>query len=123
MIEVDGIRSLYKFVQTLDKAAAKGMVEAGTRAAKIVADKARLEAPVRSGALRQSIRPVRKQGGVAVRAGGSLGVPYAKPVHFGYRTLDYKGNRFMFRAADATVDKAAAEYLVEVERIWNEVVG
>lgn len=123
MIEVDGIKSLYKVVQSLDREAARGMVTAGMKAAQVVADRAKIEAPRQTGALARSIRPARKQGGAAVRAGGTASVAYAKPVHFGYRTLPYKGNRFMFRAADASVDEAAALYLADVERIWNEVMG
>ena len=121
-VEIDGLRGLYQFVKELDAEAAKGMRTAGFEAAKIVADRARIETPARTGALRQTVRPIRKQYGAAVRAGGTPAVPYAKGVHFGYRTLNYKGNRFMFRAADATVEQAAALYLDAVQRIWNGVV-
>lgn len=121
-VEIDGLRGLYQFVKELDAEAAQGMRTVGYEAARMVADRAFLEAPRQSGRLAGSIRPIRKQYGVAVKAGGTPTVPYAKGIHFGYRTVNYKANPFMFRAADAETQRAAQVYLAGIERIWNGVV-
>jgi hypothetical protein len=58
--------------------------EASQEAGEIVASRARSLVPVRTGALRATIKAKRIARKVVVSAGNNTKVPYANPIHFGW---------------------------------------
>lgn len=119
--EIEGLNKLLRALEKLDDAAKESFKEAGHRVGKFVVEKARDEAPVLSGALRGTLRPVNTARGAKIRA-GSARVPYAGPIHFGWYRHNIKPNPFMYRAVDKSVDQAVDLYLSEIYTIWNRNV-
>ena len=120
-VEIEGLNKLLRALEKLDEEAKQSFKDVGGRVGKLVAEQAREEVPVRSGALRGSIRAANTGRGAKVRA-GSKRVPYAGPIHFGWRGRNIQSNRFLYRAVDKKVDVALDMYLEEVHKIWNRNV-
>lgn len=95
------------------------------KAVNIVLARARQIAPVRSGALRDTLRiGVTKRAGV-VRAGNNrkTGVPYAGPIHWGWPKRGIDANPFMTDAAHDTEPQWSQLYERHVERMLDKVKG
>ena len=119
--EIEGLNKLLRALEKLDDEAKKDFKDIGKKVGDFVADRARAEAPVRSGALRGSIRAVSTGRGAKIRA-GSKRVPYASVIHFGWGTRNIRENRFLYRAVDKSVDEAVDMYLQYIYTIWNRNV-
>ena len=119
--EVEGLNKLLRALEKLDDEAKDAFKEAGLRVGRLVAERGRQEAPVRSGALQRTIRPAATRRGAKVRAGGAR-VPYAGPIHFGWRRRNIQPNQFLYRAVDKSVDEALDMYLEDIYKIWNRNV-
>lgn len=119
--EIEGLNKLLRALEKLDDAAKENLKDVGFRVGQFVAVQAREEVPVRSGALRGTIRPAKTARGAKIRA-GSARVPYAGPIHFGWRSRNIRPNQFLYRAVDKNVDRALDMYLEEVYTIWNRNV-
>lgn len=120
-VEIEGLNKLLRALEKLDDEAKQSFKDVGGRVGKLVAEQGREEAPVRSGALQRTIRAVNTGRGAKVRA-GTARVPYAGPIHFGWRSRNIKPNNFLYRAVDKKVDVALDMYLEEVHKIWNRNV-
>lgn len=70
-------------------------------AAKVVEKRAVREVPVRSGALRSTIRSSGTKSNGVIRAGKAR-VPYAAPIHYGWPKHGIEPNPFLVRALDST---------------------
>ena len=119
--EIEGLNKLLRALEKLDDAAKEQFKAVGFRVGEFVAVQAREEVPVRSGDLRGTIRPAKTSRGAKIRA-GSARVPYAGPIHFGWRARNIRPNQFLYRAVDKNVDRALDMYLEEVHKIWNRNV-
>lgn len=118
-IQIEGLRETRRALKAISADAAKDMRPAHLEAAEIVARQSKFEVPVRSGALRNSIRAAATQTRGQVRV-GSVGVPYAGPIHFGWPTRPrpskgwYGGpieaQPFIYEAADRRVDEVLDAY-------------
>jgi len=75
--------------------------EANQQAAQIVTVEAIGKAPRRSGALAASGRPSAGPNGATITF-GSPRVPYANPIHWGWRARNIKPQPFAIQAAEAT---------------------
>ena len=119
--EIEGLNKLLRALEKLDEAAKENLKDVGFKVGEFVAGQAREEVPVVSGALRGTIRPAKTARGAKIRA-GSARVPYAGPIHFGWRGRNIRKNEFLYRAVDKNVDRALDMYLEEVYKIWNRNV-
>lgn len=88
---------------------AKEVAQAGFEAGQLVANEARSLVPVRSGALKNSIRVGKQQRRVLVRAGGAK-VPYANPIHWGWFKRGIAPNEFFGRAIGEKIDQIYKAY-------------
>jgi len=120
-VEIEGLNKLLRALEQLDDEAKQSFKDVGGKVGRLVAEQAREEVPVRSGGLKGTIRAANTARGAKVRA-GSKRVPYAGPIHFGWRARNIKPNNFLYRAVDKKVDVALDMYLEEVHRIWNRNV-
>lgn len=120
-VEIEGLNKLLRALEKLDDEAKQSFKDVGGRVGRLVAEQAREEVPVRSGALQRTIRAANTGRGAKIRA-GSARVPYAGPIHFGWRARNIKPNNFLYRAVDKKVDVALDIYLEEVYKIWNRNV-
>jgi hypothetical protein len=126
-IEVRGARELARALKAADPALLRELRAENKRLAGMVADTAESHVPVRSGALRASIRAGSTQRSGTVKA-GSRAVPYAGPIHFGWfvrkdpaRGGPIKPNPFLYRALDERRDEVFAAYTEAVKRITAKI--
>jgi hypothetical protein len=82
-IKVKGYKASIKSLQAIGVPTTE-IKAAGSAAGELVAAEARSLVPVRSGALRQSIRVSKALGKVEIKAGNENRLPYANPIHWGW---------------------------------------
>ena len=90
---------------------------ANGRAAEIVERAAEGLVPFVTGLLRDTIRTARNARSSSVLAGGKSGVPYAGPIHFGWRARNIEPQPFLYDALDERRSEVAATYAAEAATI------
>lgn len=96
--------------------------DANAAAADYVAGIARSRAPVRTGALRATIRGNRAAGRATVSS-GSATVRYAGPIHWGWPKRNIKPNRFIWDTAQEYRDEWLPTYEENVQNILDRIDG
>lgn len=108
-IKVKGYKQAIKALQAIGVPAAE-IKAAGSQAGDLVANQARALAPVRSGALRNSIRVSKALNRVSVSAGNNRSVPYANPIHWGWFRRNIRPQPFFVKALGITRDEVYRNY-------------
>ena len=96
--------------------------DAGKESGELVANEARGLVPVRTGALRNSIRVgATARGKITVKAGNnrssSSGVPYANPIHWGWFKRHIRPQPFFVRALGYTRTEIYENYFSQMEKL------
>ena len=115
-IKVKGLRNSLKALQAIG-VDAKDIKSAGNDAGEIVAREARNLAPVRTGALRNTIRTSKALNKVSVSAGNNGRVPYANPIHWGWFKRNIKPQPFFVKALGITRDEVYQNYYRSINRL------
>lgn len=115
-IKVKGYKQAIKALQAIGVPAAE-IKAAGTQAGELVANEARGLAPVRTGALRNSIRVSKALNRVSVSAGNNTRVPYANPIHWGWFKRNIKPQPFFIKALGITRDEIYQNYYKSLDRL------
>ena len=121
-VTVTGARELRKGMKKAELSL-KDMTAIHKHIATIVATEAKRRAPVRTGALRKSVRPSATQTAAIVRVGNNKRVPYAMPFHFGCPSRNVKKYPFVSHASQATEPRWTAYYLKQVDEILSRIEG
>jgi HK97 gp10 family phage protein len=108
-IKVAGLKQAIKALQAIGVPTAE-IKAAGSEAGELVAGQARALAPVRTGALRNSIRVSKSLNRVSVSAGNNKSVPYANPIHWGWFKRNIKPQPFFVKALGITRDEVYRNY-------------
>lgn len=82
-IQVEGLSELRRTLKRFADDAPKAMREANLAAARTVIAAALPNVPVRSGALKRTIKPLASATAARMKLGGTNAVPYAAAVHWG----------------------------------------
>jgi hypothetical protein len=90
---------------------------AGSAAGDLVANEARNLVPVRTGALRNTIKVSKALRSVSVRAGNNGRVPYANPIHWGWFKRNIKPQPFFVKALGITRDEVYRNYYKTIDRL------
>jgi|SRR5690349_25157973 len=98
-IEVEGGPELRRALKNLDDRLGD-LSELHGDAAAIVEHEAESLVPVLTGRLQRTIRSSRTKRSAAVLAGGRALVPYAGPIHFGWRARNIEPHPFLYDALD-----------------------
>lgn len=100
---------------------------ASQEAANIVASTAKTLVPVRSGALRNSIRSKKQARKVLVSAGNNTRVPYANPIHWGwfydrnnFIKKNILPNPFFAKALGLTRNEVYKTYFLNINKLYNK---
>lgn len=100
---------------------------ANAQAASIVAGRAQSWAPVVSGRLAATVRSSGTKTAGIVRAGNNRksasGVPYAAPIHWGWKARNIRANPFMSYSAQATEPTWLALYESLVNTALSKIKG
>lgn len=121
-IKIEGLRSLRKDIRKLENS---GLLEELEAAHKRASDRAvrasKREVPVKTGKLKDSIlaRPTKLEG--RVKAGTPKRVPYAGPIHFGWKKRNISPNEFIYRGINREENAIIKEYEEEVIRIGKQI--
>jgi HK97 gp10 family phage protein len=115
-IKVAGLKQAIKALQAIGVPAAE-IKAAGSEAGELVAGQARALAPVRSGALRNSIRVSKSLNRVSVSAGNNKSVPYANPIHWGWFKRNIKPQPFFVKALGITRDEVYQNYYRSMDKL------
>jgi len=100
----------------------KTLREAPRAASTIVSNAAKSSGPKRSGDLRGSVRPANQVARAIVYA-GSARVPYAGPIHWGWRARNISPQPWVSEAAQSTESTWLPAYEKEIDRIIGQVKG
>lgn len=118
--EVDGLKDLAKALRKLeDKDFIKELKAANKRASEAAVAAAKAEAPVRSGRLRDSIKPNVTQTSGGLKAGTAARVPYAGPIHFGWPRRFIPANPFIYRGLDKAMPEIIKAYEEDVVKLFE----
>jgi hypothetical protein len=115
-LKVKGLNKAIKALQAIGVPEAE-IKAAGTRSGELVANEARGLVPVRTGALRNSIRVSRALRKVSVSAGNNKRVPYANPIHWGWFKRNIKPQPFFVKALGLTRDQVYQNYYREIDKL------
>ena len=115
-IKVAGLKQAIKALQAIGVPVAE-IKAAGSEAGELVAGQARALAPVRSGALRNSIRVSKSLNRVSVSAGNNKSVPYANPIHWGWFKRNIKPQPFFVKALGITRDEVYQNYYRSLDKL------
>jgi len=108
-IKVKGFKAGIKALQAIGVPEAE-IKAAGSQAGEIVAREARTLVPVRTGALRNTIKVSKALRSVSVRAGNNGKVPYANPIHWGWFKRNIKPQPFFVKSLGITRDEVYKNY-------------
>lgn len=115
-IRIEGLRDLQREIRRLEsRDLGRELRQANRDAANIVRDRARSNAPRRSGALARSVGTRAGQREAYVKAGTASRVPYAGVIHFGWPRRNIRPQPFLYRA----VDERRAEVIATYEERLN----
>jgi hypothetical protein len=93
-------------------------------AGKIAGEKVLLEAktlvPVRTGALRNSIKLSSTMRGISIKAGSEVRVPYANPIHWGWYRRHIKPNPFLANALGYNREEIYESYFAQLELLITQ---
>ena len=115
-IKVKGLNASIRALKDLGVPDAE-IKAAGTRSGEIVANEARGLVPVRTGALRNSIRVSKALRKVTISAGNNRRVPYANPIHWGWFKRNIKPQPFFIKALGLTRDEVYQNYYKELDKL------
>jgi hypothetical protein len=129
-IEVQGVKVIQKQLKQMDDGTVQELKKVYLYSADLVFRNAVPRVPVRSGALRASVRKAATKRGGFVRAGSKRDVPYAGPVHFGWpnRPNQAKGwqggpiapNPFLYSALDDRRAEVEQAFYDGIQRLARE---
>lgn len=120
-VEVEGGKQLRKTLKGVEDGL-KDLTALHASIAGMVVDRARETAPVRTGALVQSVRGSGTARASIVRAGGAK-VPYAGPIHWGWPRHNIIGQPFLTSAASDTESQWIVKYEETVNGLLDKVHG
>jgi HK97 gp10 family phage protein len=122
---VDGHAQMLKALKAIG-APVEAIIAANEAVGMPVLRTAKNIAPVRSGALRATIKLSKATTNVKIRAGMAK-VPYANPIHWGwfydrnnFITKNIKPNPFMSRALGYNRDEILAKYVSEMKKLIDK---
>lgn len=115
-VQIEGLRELTKALNQLGDDAKNDIKSVHADAAKDVKQAAARKAPVRSGRLRSSLRSSGTKRDGRVKA-GSARVPYAGPIHFGWRKRNITPQPFLYDALDDRRDAVVKRYESEINKL------
>lgn len=117
-IQVEGVDKVRRALRKIEDGA-KDLKEAHREGAEIVADESKRIVPVRSGALRDTIRAAGQVGGGVVRAGFAR-IPYAGVIHFGWAGHNIEPQPYLYDAADNRTSEVLDAYDKQLANLIQE---
>lgn len=115
-VKIKGYKSAIKALQEIGVPTSE-IKAAGSEAGELVAAEARQLVPVRSGALRNTIRVTKALNAVSVKAGNERKVPYANPIHWGWFKRNILPQPFFTKALGITRNEVYQTYYRNIDKL------
>lgn len=119
-VKIEGLSKVQRDLRKLSTDALdlnkEEFLETNKRVAEIIIGESKKYVPVLTGALAANIRNASTKKAAKVRA-GSVGVPYAGPIHFGWPSRRIKPNPFFYDAIDKRRNEVAQRYVSLVDSL------
>ena len=113
-VKIEGLSKLQKDLRKLSTDALdlnkEEFLATNKKVAEIIIGESKKFVPVLTGALAQSVRNASTKKSAKVRA-GSVGVPYAGAIHFGWPSRGIRPNPFLYDAIDRRRDEVRDRYV------------
>lgn len=130
-LKVEGLKEAAKTFRSGPKWVKEELKAANKDIMIVVRDRARMEAPQRTGRLAKSVGGSASDQAARVKAGTGARVPYAGPIHFGWPTRPnhqkkWRGgpiapNPFLYRAVGHSTDRIHAMYADAMDRLAKRI--
>ena len=121
-VRVDNLREVQRAIRrAADDDLKRELRAANKAAAEIVADKAKVLVPERSGRLKGSIAAQAGQRDAKVKAGTASRVPYAGPIHFGWPARGIRPQPFLYEALDDRIRQVREAYAKALREVVQKV--
>jgi hypothetical protein len=122
VIQVEGLKAINRSLKALDEDTT-ALAEANYEAARLLLRSAAPLVPVKTGALKQSLKASKTKAFAQVR-GGSARVPYAAPIHWGWfrdkntgKNKNILPNPFLAKALKLTREEIFANYKANMDAL------
>lgn len=120
LVRMKGLRRTLRALEAAG-ASAEDMRDLMHALGMIVVDRARQRAPVRSGALSQSIRAGRGKTKAVVRAGfDSQRLPYAAVIHYGWPKRNIRANPYLTTALEESQQEVLAAFTEGIDQLLKD---
>ena len=119
-VRVEGLGKVLRQIKQIDPELVKELKAANKTIADDVVLTARALAPQQTGKLAGSARAGASNKTGIVRAGGAR-VPWAGPVHFGWKKRNIKPQPFLYDALDERRDEVEQRYLAAITEITRKI--
>lgn len=119
-VEVEGVNRLARALQDAEPELAEELKVAHIGGAELVLKAALPLVPVRSGALKASLKATATGRSGRVKAGKKL-VPYAGPVHFGWPKRNIRPQPFLYDALDRRRQEVEDLFLDRVQDLADKI--
>lgn len=120
---VTGLRELRQALRDAEPAERRAITKALKAGAEAVVAAGKREAPRRTGRLANSIRAGASQTRSYIQAGTASRLPYAGPIHFGWRRHGIEANPFLYRAIDQQRDAIVNEFGKALDEALGALFG
>ena len=122
-VKIEGLSKLQKDLRKLSTDALdlnkEEFLATNKKVAEIIIGESKKFVPVLTGALAQSVRNASTKKSAKVRA-GSVGVPYAGAIHFGWPSRGIRPNPFLYDAIDRRRDEVRDRYVDLIDALTKK---
>jgi HK97 gp10 family phage protein len=118
-IKVTGLNQAIRALRAIGVPSAE-IGKASQEAGEIVAGRSRTLVPVRTGALRATIKARKVARKVVVSAGNNRSVPYANPIHWGWNAKNIRPRPFFTNALRTTREQVYKTFFDNIEKLFRQ---
>ena len=122
-VKIEGLSKLQKDLRKLSTDALdlnkEEFLATNKKVAEIIIGESKKFVPVLTGALAESVRNASTKKSAKVRA-GSVGVPYAGAIHFGWPSRGIRPNPFLYDAIDRRRDEVRDRYVDLIDALTKK---
>lgn len=113
------VANLNKFIRAMKKLGmnTQDLSGATTRIRSLVVPPAISGAPVKTGRLRNTVKARKYPNKVEVQAGNNTTVPYANPIHWGWKVRNIEPNPWIEEIRDAKFDAVVEIFIEETNKV------
>jgi len=119
-IDVRDLRKLRRALNDADREFGKKLRTANKEAAEVVLKEAIPLVPVRTGKLQRSTKVRASQTSASIKSGSKSRVPYAPPIHWGWKARNIDPSEYLYSAIVKSRQKVLDVYSKSLEKVIKD---